>query len=81
MMKPDERPVANSGSASTDTARLQWLAGRCYLPKDHPDDGILVVVAERFAPLGVFTCDGENDLNALRMAIDRAMAQEGCLPD
>lgn len=57
----------------SDTDMLNWLAQRCYLPGDHPDDGILVVVSTEFSPLGEFTCNEENDNAALRRAIARAM--------
>ena len=60
----------------TDTERLDWLAERCYLPGDHPDKGILVVVDEQAAPLGSFSCGRENDRAALRAAIDRMIALE-----
>ena len=60
----------------TDTERLDWLSERCYLPGDHPDKGILVVVDEQAAPLGAFSCGRENDHAALRAAIDRMIALE-----
>jgi len=60
----------------TDTERLDWLAERCYLPGDHPDKGILVVVDEQAAPLGAFSCGREFDRKALRDAIDRMANKE-----
>jgi len=57
----------------SDTEILNWLAQRCYLPGDHPDDGILVVVSTEFSPLGEFTCNEKNDNAALRRAVARAM--------
>lgn len=56
-----------------DKARLDWLSTQCYLPGDHPDDGLLVVVSEKFAPLGSFNLSPNNDAVALRAAIDAAM--------
>ena len=72
------RPQDSSGSAEfncsvTDMDRLNWLAERCYLPGDHPDDGILVVVSEKYSPMGSFSCNQANDREALRAAIDKAM--------
>ncbi len=59
-----------------DTERLNWLAARCYLPGDHPDDDILVVVSGKWAPLGSFTFNKENAETALRAAIDKMMQSE-----
>ena len=61
---------------NNDTERLNWLAQRCYLPGDHPDTDILVVVSEKWSPLGSFSCNQENDNKALRVAIDKMMAEE-----
>jgi hypothetical protein len=58
-----------------DKAMLDWLATRCYLPGDLPEnrDQLFVVVPETVAPLGSFTCDPDNDAAALRAAIRKAM--------
>ena len=61
---------------NTDTERLNWLAQRCYLPGDHPDKDILVVVSEKWSPLGSFSCEPERDNKALRNAIDKMMDSE-----
>ena len=60
----------------SDSKRIDWLAQRCYLPGDHPDTDILVVVSEKWSPLGSFSCNEENDNKALRAAIDKMMAFE-----
>jgi hypothetical protein len=56
-----------------DTEMLNWLADRCYYPNDHPDDSIAVLVPDKFAPHGAFTCGNENDRAALRNAIEKAV--------
>ena len=56
--------------------RYSNLSLRCYLPGDHPDKDILVVVSEKWSPLGSFSCNQENDNKALRNAIDKMMASE-----
>lgn len=61
---------------NADTERMNWLAQRCYLPGDHPDKDIFVVVSEKWSPLGSFSCNQENDNKALRNAIDKMIAWE-----
>lgn len=60
-----------------DKERLDWLATQCYLPGEHPDDGLLVIVSEKFAPYGSFTLNEKHDAAVFRAAIDAAQAQEG----
>ena len=57
----------------TDSEMLDWIAMRCFLPNDHPEDDLIVIVPERFSKLGSFTCNPENDQQALRDAIQNAM--------
>ncbi len=54
-------------------AMLDWLSHECFLPNDHPEDGLFVVVSEKFAPIGSFTCNAENDKAVFRQAIRQAI--------
>ena len=60
----------------TDKERLDWLAIHCYLPNDHPKDGVFVCVGEEVSPLGSFNMFQSNDAKALRDAIDRSIEDE-----
>jgi septal ring factor EnvC (AmiA/AmiB activator) len=58
-----------------DRDRMAHLALFCYLPNDLPHNReLFVVVSEKLSPLGSFSCHAENDLNALRSAIDKDKA-------
>lgn len=59
-----------------DVERLDWLSAQCYLPGEHPDDGLLVIVSEKYAKLGAFTCRPKDDQAALRAAIDAARGEK-----
>ena len=65
-----------SDKGRTDTDRLNWLSERCYLPEDHPDKGLFVVVDEESAPMGSFLAEREFNRAALRLAIDRMISLE-----
>lgn len=60
----------------TDTEILDWLADRCFFPDDHPSDKLVVLVPEKFSPVGSFTLLPENDRRALRSAIEKAVSDE-----
>lgn len=54
---------------ATDTEILDYLADRCYLPDDHPDNEILTVVPQQFAAIGMFTGNEKHDRIVLRRVI------------
>ena len=53
-----------------DAERFRRLARECYLPDDHPENSVAVIVPESIVPLGGFTLDPDNDLKSLRIAVD-----------
>jgi hypothetical protein len=57
----------------TDTEILDWLSARCFYPEDLPCDDLVVLIPERFAGHGAFTCNPEKDKRALRVAIENAI--------
>ena len=61
----------------TDTEMLNWLSEQAYYPGEHPDDGVLVVVSEKYAPAGSFNVGQE--AKALRDAICKCMQEHNAI--
>ena len=58
-----------------DKERMDWLSDECYLPNDHPEEGIFMVVDEKSLSFGSYTGRTKEDRAAVRNAIDKAREQ------
>jgi hypothetical protein len=63
-------------AARRDAERLDWLSTRVYMPDDHPQRGIALIMGTDVVPHGGFSLEAENYREIARAAIDAAMQRE-----